>query len=668
MGDTTPDDMRHLSPTMSTLDHAIDYAARGWHVFPLQPGTKIPLPRTGGHLDATTDLDQIRRWFDNPYQFNIGIACKPSGLMVLDVDVGKGKVGRESLATIDHLLTETLVQRTRNGGLHAVYSRPEGSPTGSKIGFIKDLDLIVGGYIVVAPSVVEGGEYKWIKEDPVVAAPPILIEYATKATPVVEVDPNDATGLEIGEGGRTVALFRLGCALRDQGVSEAALRAALMAENQTRCKPPLDEWEIERSIASIMARVEPTRDVAAGAVFAEKLGIVEPVAPVSRGARLVGDIANDPPVPIREYPSGFKQLDQKLGGGIQTRGVTVIVGPPGTGKTGCILGMARGIADAGNTALVVSTELEARECQGRLSAVVLDKAHKDVLRGRVNLDEVRSAVAPIQVYVMGVEEQVRGIEGLKKMKVEIEKIKESHGEPPVVFVDYLQMLAMVVDPDQVRMGVSALIYGLHMLALSCDCAIVVVSSTSRAGYKKLEDDNPVAYLAAAKESGDIEYAAVAVLYLDVDPDHIAGVHDARIAIAKARSGETGFVGARFHGPSGRWEPNDNALSSMSAGERQSRSDAEEDKVDAALILDGIKTHGARPWKELRLLCGGRVTRLDRAKERMLSSGAIESAETQVIDSVGRMRKKIVICTPDTRPVQPLAPKIVKGSIASKFTR
>src|ERR1700733_14287500 len=88
------------------LQAALNAAARGWHVFPLRPGTKRPArpdhdeqhcdgtdPRccdghTGGEHRATPDPARIRRgWADEPY--NIGIACGPSRLVVVDLDTPK---------------------------------------------------------------------------------------------------------------------------------------------------------------------------------------------------------------------------------------------------------------------------------------------------------------------------------------------------------------------------------------------------------------------------------------------------------------------------------------------------------------------------------------------------------------------------------------------------
>jgi hypothetical protein len=58
----------------------------GWHVFPCAAGGKRPALRGNWQDLATTSPDQIRDWWARaPY--NIGIACGPSGLVVVDLDL-----------------------------------------------------------------------------------------------------------------------------------------------------------------------------------------------------------------------------------------------------------------------------------------------------------------------------------------------------------------------------------------------------------------------------------------------------------------------------------------------------------------------------------------------------------------------------------------------------
>ena len=71
--------------TGTRLGQALAYAARGWPVFPCQAGQKIPAT-AHGHLDATTDPEQITAWFGRHPDWNLAIATGAPGPDVLDVD------------------------------------------------------------------------------------------------------------------------------------------------------------------------------------------------------------------------------------------------------------------------------------------------------------------------------------------------------------------------------------------------------------------------------------------------------------------------------------------------------------------------------------------------------------------------------------------------------
>ena len=43
------------------VEFALDYARRGWPVFPCRPTNKTPYIK-GGHNSATTDPETIRQW------------------------------------------------------------------------------------------------------------------------------------------------------------------------------------------------------------------------------------------------------------------------------------------------------------------------------------------------------------------------------------------------------------------------------------------------------------------------------------------------------------------------------------------------------------------------------------------------------------------------------
>ncbi|MFF8968622.1 bifunctional DNA primase/polymerase [Streptomyces sp. NPDC014995] len=165
---------------------ALDAAERGWHVFPLRPGTKRPAlhgeqrcPGTGpcsdGHRKweqrATTDPDRIRAtWARAP--FNVGIATGPSGLLVVDLDVPKDKSssdtsdGMTTFAALceraGHAVPATYRTRTASGGEHLYFTAPPGvrlSNTARTVAASVDTRAW-GGYVVAAGSTTPAGDYE----------------------------------------------------------------------------------------------------------------------------------------------------------------------------------------------------------------------------------------------------------------------------------------------------------------------------------------------------------------------------------------------------------------------------------------------------------------------------------------------------------------------------
>ncbi|MGC0339520.1 bifunctional DNA primase/polymerase [Streptomyces sp. SLBN-8D4] len=168
------------------LRAALDAAERGWHVFPLRPGTKRPAlhgeqacPRTrectAGHRKweqrATTDPDRIRAaWSRAP--FNVGIATGPSGLLVVDLDMPKDKGSSDApsgAATFravceraGHPVPDTYRTRTASGGQHLYLAAPDGIRLPNTAGTIGELvdTRAWGGYVVAAGSCTPSGAYE----------------------------------------------------------------------------------------------------------------------------------------------------------------------------------------------------------------------------------------------------------------------------------------------------------------------------------------------------------------------------------------------------------------------------------------------------------------------------------------------------------------------------
>jgi Bifunctional DNA primase/polymerase, N-terminal/Family of unknown function (DUF5906)/Primase C terminal 2 (PriCT-2) len=139
----------------------------GMAVFPLARNTRIPLAKSHGFKDATTDYREAHEMFEDHPTANIGVATGPaSGVVVLDVDVKKGKPGDASLAKIEKRigkLTNTTVVRTTTGGRHLWFEYP-GKDIGSDQGQLASgLDIRGdGGYVVAPHSIIDGKKYEWV--------------------------------------------------------------------------------------------------------------------------------------------------------------------------------------------------------------------------------------------------------------------------------------------------------------------------------------------------------------------------------------------------------------------------------------------------------------------------------------------------------------------------
>jgi len=129
-------------PDLPLLRSALSLAERGWHVFPCVPGGKRPALRGSWQDHATTEPARVRAWWRRAV-YNIGIACGPSMLVVIDLDVPhdirklpsaedrSAVSGSDALATLcdqhgQPYPLPTYAVGTPSGGCHLYYAAPAG--------------------------------------------------------------------------------------------------------------------------------------------------------------------------------------------------------------------------------------------------------------------------------------------------------------------------------------------------------------------------------------------------------------------------------------------------------------------------------------------------------------------------------------------------------------
>src|SRR5215217_4964573 len=233
---------------------AVEYHRRGWSPIPIKPRSKEPnLRELRPYLTRKATQEELGAW-SWP---GVGIVTGPvSDVLLLDVD---GPEGEAELQKHGHPVTPMV--RTAGGGLHLYFKHPEQHVrTGIRVAPGLDVKAF-GGYVVAPPSVGPNGRaYEWIisPEEAELADPPEwLMSLLERKRPK---GPAPKVGERIPSGQRNIALTRLAGTMRRPGMSETAILAALLEENERRCQPPLEAEEVEKIAASV-ARYEPADDV-----------------------------------------------------------------------------------------------------------------------------------------------------------------------------------------------------------------------------------------------------------------------------------------------------------------------------------------------------------------------------------------------------------------------
>lgn len=166
---------------------AIRLARSGVAVFPCRARSKHPLfEGPGGYKHATTDVERVRRWWQNAPAANLGL---PTGeLVVIDIDGPNGVTSLAKLeAEYEPLPLTARVATSR--GYHAYYdANGQDVPCSSETRLGKGIDVRGrGGYVLAPPSIHPSGlVYEWIDSTPIKPLPAWVAELCQ----VPEVEPS----------------------------------------------------------------------------------------------------------------------------------------------------------------------------------------------------------------------------------------------------------------------------------------------------------------------------------------------------------------------------------------------------------------------------------------------------------------------------------------------
>lgn len=266
---------------------AIELQKQGWSIYPLSPGTKIPLKDSSGWNDATNDFNQINEWWTEDPARNVGLMLEDHNLMVVDLDQhSDDKNGIENykkLASMYEPFPATYTEITPNRGVHFFFKKPSDviiqQETGAfaeifgrdeKGKSLSGIDIVTKG-IPIAPTIIIDGnvgkEYRAIDTasmDCIVPAPEWLVNLLMKKPQEVNAQyrpvskTSTAKKLDMivqgaGEGSRNDHLTKLSGWLLWHGVDNETLAELIYTANAYN-SPPLEDKEVNQIIRSMIKK------------------------------------------------------------------------------------------------------------------------------------------------------------------------------------------------------------------------------------------------------------------------------------------------------------------------------------------------------------------------------------------------------------------------------
>jgi hypothetical protein len=173
---------------MPGFPDVVALVSRGLAVFPLPRGSKAAGP--GWQRACGSDLAALARSW--PAGANIGVGCRASGIVGLDLDRHAGRPDGVAAfarlcATRGTTWPETFTVATPNRGLHLYFRVPPGLAVASMIGWLPGVDIRgpgrrFGGYLAGPGSVVAGRRYEVAADIPIAGLPGWLGDELTKGS------------------------------------------------------------------------------------------------------------------------------------------------------------------------------------------------------------------------------------------------------------------------------------------------------------------------------------------------------------------------------------------------------------------------------------------------------------------------------------------------------
>lgn len=262
---------------------AIEYTQKGLMCLPSAGNEKRPIVKWQNleKISAGTTAN----YFDKYATKRPGIAIltgeRSNGLVVIDIDMKNGHNGLNSIHEWERqhgYFPETWQVETPSGGIH-LYFKAKGQYK-TRTGILEGVDIRAEGGLVIAPPTERAGKpYKFVAHDlPIAEANDSVLKLLElkerkkeKQLPQEINIKTPSDTVTVLEGGRTSYLVSIIGQQNFKGnkINKEHLKSMIREINQTDCKPPLTEQELEKEVFPAIDNLIP---------YEKKEGNLEPTA------------------------------------------------------------------------------------------------------------------------------------------------------------------------------------------------------------------------------------------------------------------------------------------------------------------------------------------------------------------------------------------------------
>lgn len=255
----------------------------------------------------------------------------------------------------------------------------------------------------------------------------------------------------------------------------------------------------------------------------------------------------------RGIPTGFKDLDRKIQGGVKRGEMFVLAARPSIGKTSFALNIVRNMLVKGARVAFFSLEMTAEQLARRLLCS----------EARISEMDLRSDNPRIQSMNMQLTRAISQIKNwplyidptpalrVMEMRAKARRLKKDHNID-VIVIDYLQLMRGSGNPESRQIEVAEISSGIKALAKELDVPIIALAQLSRETDKNATKESRPK-LSHLRESGAIEQDADIVAFLHRDRDKQKELSDedrqqgqkSECIVEKNRNGEIGVVHMLF---------------------------------------------------------------------------------------------------------------------------